>query len=913
MSDFPRGVITALAILSPLLIRLALYGIVSWWKRQFIRRAILTRFILEDVQERLLNTGKESQRYSQKDPEPYGSSVIELENVLVNAKTEYSIQVQQRSRLFRKIPNPPKEWLDLFLFGWWSEPLHWYRIHREVEMLLISIQNLQTTGLYAEQILEDLHRKPVEVSDRIIDLRRTDTKVLNLSRTLSEVGICGDTIESTKKNLEHLHKKLIGLPTWFHQESENLILQRSRERFDATKNAAILAWKTLNEIEVPIRQHLERLQSWHSKYRELRKLVQGMRKSVETTKQRLSELPPSIDVTSMAKEVQQLSDEARQVEEQYDSPTIERLGRLSDWAQQVRKTATQLTKQTNYIKEQYDQLCQLISLNSKLLVEIAGNMDELTQEQAYPVCWQHSQAEINYLRKIEATIGEDETQRTPASLEEHLDLASELQDQAKTLSSTVSEVRRQRKRIVSLLEQPSLIVGVKIDHVKNLYERVKEYAPENWSEDVSVVTIQSEARILAKRQEALIPQSSDIPLQEQHIPQRVKGLQNLEENIIEFRDQVQQIEETLDFLQRTEQQARQNLESVLKVLSRSQFLDTELSSLQETGDILMSNLQRRSVGKVLEKAKSIEEWVDKCNRELSHRRKDLRVRTNDAMKHLQNKVRQLQEIASFDQEQAMIEAKKLLMVNYAFEAPSIAQAAETEIEQLVSEMNKLSEREAALHNSIDELIMNIDKPLEGCVKGLRQVRQRASDRYARLRKVYKEAKSNWPPVTCNMSGVDTLWQRAKGDSKGLEESGVTVAYVLSRTDRLIERYEDVIDKINDKLEEIESKQHDLDDIQIRIEHWIEDLKAFRDERSHDTAIVKAVRDRLTKIDETLAEAKREHRNRLLSYEEARNRLKEVWQIAYYPLHVNRGNTVQTIAVGDILSGGSVRIEQSARF
>jgi DNA repair exonuclease SbcCD ATPase subunit len=896
-----------------LALRIVTYLVVRNMKEQYVARIVRMRLILETLAGDLDDIGKGALEYPVGAPEPYGSVARKLDEDLSKARKICDLRMRDRRKLLRETPNLPCNVFVRFLWGFGPEPYRWMMHHSKTLALWKSIQRLETLGISARHLLDDLHHMPITVSHRCKDVGAIRDGILSALDFLKSKGFHGEKIALFTEQVVQFTSAL-QIPGYYFQDSDDLILQQ------ASKDSTISAWQILEKVEKPLRENQKLAQQWQSQFREVDQIYQTAQQSFDLAQQRLREIPESIDLRELDIEQSELSDRYARLQEQLKHPTIETLGSIREQAEGIVRDLDQLARRAAEIRQQHNELREILITNNALMEQLSNRLKELETADKFPLRWQQTETEFRRLSREQTHIGMERTKRTLVQLSEHLKAAKQFHSDVLTLAKAVERVGSMRAEMIGLLESLMISEGTTLTELaENLQKSVNKYALENWDQQDSVSTLLTDAQMLARQQSSLVPERLDETLEESSLGSRFDALQVFAKKRKDFQERLERIAETLDSIKKNEDQAYKDINHTLQALERLvpipqvSPLRTSFDSYWKAIDVLKQQgrgygeqLDNRLVGTVSEKTKLVATWKESAETQLRALHQAIRREVKRTKDGLEETVKALKKIASFAQEQVMTDAANLLNVTYAY---GVDDAQTTPLDRTASQINDLVREHTDLRSCVERIEATIEKPLRSYLAKLDSVRKTAEKKVKDLNMQLQQ--NDWPPISCDLEPITNRMHRAEQNLAELGKLGENLPFVVARINHVIELYEEIADLADDKVSILKEQRAELNAIQSRINKWKRQLGQYRELNITDRGIVSAVDERLNRIGEEYSAARLRHANQPLTFNEAKNVLDELWKIAYQDLHVDRPRTVQTIRINTIVSAASVSISQSA--
>lgn len=893
------GVIILLVIALVWLARFVLHRLAQRWKHQFAALVWEIQRRLKQLSDAAAQLEQAGRAYSPDDPEPYGSIAAELQQLLAQIHQAHQVHSEQFNRLCRQTLLFPRRRISRFVAGFWSQPRFWWRQYQGAERLRRMIQASLAEVELAQQLLVRLQNIPLAVTRRGRELYDLGDALTQLEQSLYLAGVRGQMLDAAADFTRQLEDRLKSLPISFFHESEELVLEQ------ADKDSTIQAWQTLSEIESPLQQHHQQFQQWQTLYQETGQQLQVMRQAVDSAQLRLNQVPFQVDISSHLVELEQARMEAEELEARYQTPTLEALPELSARVLGVTEVLQWLVAQADALADKIRRFLSLAVLSADVLAQTEARMTEAAQAENYPLLWSEHQENLQYLSQLQANVDPTRLRLTPAELERYLVVTEQLSARVQQLRDAVSAALLERSRLISFFERPELAPEPEwLEKARQLQRQVSQYTSRNWPDD-EITKIWSQAKQLAEQKEALVSDPGQ-PLPVQELGLYSSQVQELLAGIKDLQLRLQQIQETLAGLQQAEQEARQKLsqalqevEWLLKRLPTFNFLrdsglqkhQKRLDRLRREGRRLIGELDKQKSGVVAEKSRRAVDWTRECQEVMQQLHQELGAEIKHGARRLEDELKTLAEVAPLDREQAVRAARQSLTqeVGSPRRGP-IAGAGEPLIEQL----HNLLKRADDLYQSLQMLTGQVTDRIVPHLKKMNDAQQEAQASLKKLERSLGE--ESWPPVTCDLESIRRLVQQSEQGRTRLKQSGSTVREVLSTLDASIRYYENAQAKASEAMATLREERSRIEGIIDRVDQWQRRLELYRAHHSEDTAVVKAINERLGVIAAKKAEAHKPQ----LSPEQLRRVLAELEQVAYQPFQIQRNGKT------DILKAGQIR-------
>jgi hypothetical protein len=875
------------------------------------KELIKLRLTLEQIVRGLNGAEPHLEVYSP-DDELYGEPTKMLLATRSKASVLYSESFQQYRYISHQRRQPHRTLVHRIWFGFWMDPYHSWQMLFQVSHLkyLIGITNTYTQQVL--ELLKDLQEKPREIASRIEKLEEDIFQSRQVVNELNQVGFQGATKDSVVSRFDELSRRLPSKPDYSPLKLNDIKVEKE------LKKATIVAWRILEQIERPIRQIGITFQSWMLQHSKISTDIQATHGQMHSAEQHFAQVPQSIVMEDLAEELRTLRSDTEQIDKRFRSPTVEVLQTLPTGIQNNTARANQLIAQFRDLIAKHRKLQETIDSNRSLLAQIKAALDEIEGSEQCPLVCQQKRLELANLNKCQEQIGRIDAPRELAKLNTDLSLAHNLNEQAKTLNTKVAKARTEQLALIDLFKaiEPESAVDFR-DQADNLLGGIKEYAAANWSKEEAPFAILDEAEKLMARRGALTAKCTAAPIPEEGTGQLIADLESFLADRDRFHLRLRHIQETFEALKGKEDKAWKELKRTLSAIKNLNLLDAEfpfgvaiaghrqnLNMLSSEGDKLNISLEKRGEGRVEDKARTVTTWVSSCKTTTQALYEIVQEETKQSKKRLAEKVDELHRWAPLNEVPAMKQANVVLQRKYAFDLARISTNEPVSVDHVVESTNTLSQERQEFRKLLARIASEIENPLGSYYQSMKKMRQQAHARIENLKKQVFEVP--WPPVFCDLAGINDRWKRAEEEREQLRDWGDTIEDVRFRLRELSNKYAAIIDEVQLKIEEIGRQREDLGSKERRIEEWKLKLGEYIQDHSASVAIVNRANERINTITYELFEIRLQR----LTFYDARNRLDELWEKARKEITVRDVN--QTIIIKTIEAGGNITIEQYVR-
>ena len=906
-------------ILMAVLAWAALYGIALYRARRYREQAMRIRHLLESADAYLAQQEIAANQYPVDSPEPYGPLAQDLAARLQRTRADHRDCLAQFAHLQQTVPELPAEIVRQIVAVFWPHLRDWQRHARQTRVVEARAQALQEPLARIGKLLDQLRGLPLDVAGRVRGLIGATDRITRIGQTLKEAGVHGESLDTCIANARGFTDTLRTLPAYFLQGTDETVMQ------SATQDSTREAHAKLRAIERPLYDTLRRLQNWQSQYTEAKNMVGVMQLEIGTAEKVLREVPRQLDVASHTFELQQLRQTAQEIDTQQRTADVEALPDLSNAATQQVMKAKELATHVMALHKTYQSIEQAISANGQWLDRIQSVMDNLAQSPVCPITWENSAAERDRLVAFRERVGGLDVQRNGNRLKSDLDKALELGLQARSLEGQVNDARDQHSQLLALLRSEEAQTRAEwLQETASVHIAATKFAPENWPPVDSVATLRVDALALAKREHDLAPLFDNHPIPESQIRQWIDAMTVYLRERRALSARLGSIDEILQAIQKQEQSAKAMLADTSRGLSElgiesgqlapgspSALRWDELIEVWQRGRRLGETLEQRDVGRISDKAVSVEAWSRQCLGAVSNLNVALQAEADQARAQLESRVDALMALAPFDLEATMRAAQSLLEEPGDAEKPATprqvarAQARPPALSTLAKQAAELWSSLVSLNAALAEVESHISMPLDARPDRLEEERWQALQRLEELERLRKQIPSIEPmPVTCN--DADQLQQdydQAQASVEELKQSGRTVRTVVARLDNLIQQYEYIANRGASVMGEMERDILRLNDVWAQFGQWAQALQRYRNQHKQDKPLATAIEERFAEMDHRFEDIQRRYKGRSLPINYAWQELDALLRDTYRDIDVVRDGQADVVTARTIEAGG----------
>ncbi len=732
-----------------------------------------------------------------------------------------------------------------------GSPYEWYALYKQTERLMEDYQALAAAIEVVEEQLQGLNQLGWEIASRCRELRQLQVQANKVLDQLHTHNVQGEAMDKALRREERSRKALSQIPPYFFEGGEEEVLdQCDRETITRVYEIVVAQEPLLKDL-------VEKVTGWEQRYNQTAKNVNLLGQAVRDVDLALEQAPPTVNTAEVRQEFNPLKVISRTMSDTLSRLEIESMPEVIAESERVFKAVREMEASLKQAKRQAGELERILVVLSEGLRQLSSQFAALGTHARRPIAWEQSRSRLTNLSRQTSAIGPSKKPRTPQQIAEDLSIASRLAAEYKDLAALCQQASQAHSEILALLESPELRqAGEWSRSAYALAGKVQEYDPENWPKQDAVQTLAEDLQKWEEQYQALVPENQAEPVPEGRVQETLAGLRSLVELTGKLQERVGKIRTRLEEIQRVENSAAGQLDTLQLGLSQIGHLLRSNPVLGEVAaaelERLQSNLQQLAqeldqplrgpverkerllstfAGKVEQMANS---WLDRFTKELDTQKKDLAARLTE-----------LEAIGDLD-EPAIAEAHRLLADGQAFEGAAYGRKSRLSLNDLILELKRRSDywqSSAANFRALEDL----GDPLLETHAAASQNRQHAHEQLEDLVSWLRGA-GGWPPTSLNfdpelseLAALDEQW-------RALKDQHLRAIALVQRLSDLSAKYYHLAERSRQKAERIASEQDHVDEIEAEVKEMVGLWQQQRQAYQANPAVSEEIRKLLDQVD-----------------------------------------------------------------
>jgi uncharacterized phage infection (PIP) family protein YhgE len=861
------------------------YLLVRYWQRKTEKDLKGLRSDLRRLQTQRRQLAMQFQVHSVEDPEPFGSRMATLQAHLeqvdrLNTEVELqNVELQQRMRQLSA-----NRWQATM-----AAPYLWYLIRKDADGLFEKKDALETALATASDFGQTFTGLAWEVALQAREAWGIQQRLSQAMEGLRLGKVSGETFEAATQQELDCKTRLSEIPTIFLASDEASLGEQ------ADKDMIV----HVHEIVSEIRPELERLYAqalgWEKQYRRVLERVASLRQALSNLEQALDNTPPELIVTPLKEEFDQLSYISENLHATLARLEVENIPSVIDEAGKVYQSAQQIDGQLKVARQKSSTLEPILTSLIEDLKQLSAQFAALGTSTIHPVMWGQGRDQLTTLSREITALGPIKKPRSLEQVDKDLQVANQLSSRQEGLAHYCQLVAGQHAELLALLAGPELSQGREwCQNAQTLAGQVALYDPENWSRLDNVKNLPGELQALADGLDLLAPdegQASE-PVPEAELPERLKNTRELVKFAQKLQVRQDHIRARLEYIQVTEKQAHEQADRVRVTLSQMGALVRSNSLLSRfatddigrfTANLKQSNedLSQRQTGLVEKKAKAVSTLINHIeqsgNNWLDQLTKDLETLLRD----LGNSLGNLESVAALD-EQAIVDAKRVLASRQSFVRRGPTQKANFSLEELLPELKRRSDYWQEC-TAVQHAIGDIEQPLMEMQITASQNRQEARDQVAEITSWLRSTRV-WPPTSYTMDAERQELDQIEADWKALKAKQLTAIALIAQLANLSKRYAALTEKTRQVTDRVKQEQAQVDDLETKLDDLIDLWQSQRDSHQDNPLAVREIQQLLNETNSEKDQLRGQYRQGTKDYAQvlqalqALNRKVRIFQI-----------------------------------
>lgn len=808
------------------------------------------------------------QAYSLDEAEPYGAPLRELRMQLDSSEKQYELLRQEYVRVQELLPRKGRLPLNQLV----GMPGLLYNLRKEIAALRKGVAETQVILERAQELSGSLQNLSWQVALQVRQAILRQEQVRQRLELLRQRHVGGAALRAAEQQDADLGARLAVLPAYLTSAEQAEVTRQ------ADKATIIQAYQAIQYVTPEQDELLERLESWGRQVESVEHKLSRLRREVSAVETTLAGMPGSLDLAAHQRRMDSLSADFNKLQSELARPDIDGLSDLAREADHVQEAAQVLDSELKQGRGQAAALEQLLAQLTDGLSELSGLVSGLGTAKEYPLGWQQTSTTLARLSQQINSLNKASRLRSLEQVDLDLGAANQLYLQEKELLESCQQVRSQHDELVGLMRSPEINQGeLWRQSSLKLVGRLKEYNPENWLRADAVGSLAGELDGLGEGLRRLTAGGATTPILEDQVGSRLAEARRLVQLSQALRVRVNQVDGRLAELQRTENQAREQLEGAKNILVQvgyiirsnpllSSLAGQEIEHQHNQVDRFTAELNQRQHGTVEGKARQAAGFIAHTENALNGWLARLDQDTQAKGKALTGSLTRLDSIAKVT-DAPVAEARRLLDAPVLRLGGTLAGGkAHFPLEEMVVEFKTRSD----IHQSAaaaQAAIQDLEKPVVDSYNTASQHRQHVLDQFGQVSTWLRQTRA-WPPVSVELDaeqhdlvGLENQWQ-------GLKDKPIKAIDLVARLGELSAKYQALGERVRqaaekgareqDQAETLESELRDF------IRQWERLLGAYRD----NSMASQEIQQLLSQVDDELYRLRQGYREGTLNYTQA---------------------------------------------
>ncbi len=906
VSQLSRIGLGILAVLATFIILwLVLRYLVRRWQQRSETLRDRAGRTLQSFQRRLDDLEREADLYPSDIPAPYHEPVQALQVLLADGRRSHAELTKALDRITSEALQAPERPVAYVFFGLWQEPRFRFRRMTALKQLRDRVRASVAASQPADRLLKDLRAKPLQTARRAQRLDRMLREADETLDRLTGAGLHGETKETWASTIADALAQLEALPTYFIEGSDSQIIRRATDR-EVTQ-----AWEALAQIEAQAGDAGPRMQRWSGLHAEFGKALDAAHQAVTQTTETLDRTHPAIDVRAWKEEWTDVRTEIQELTTTYETPTVEDLERI-DRVESIIERGLDLCSRLASLERDRLVLTRAVPRYHEQLRDATMQLRQLAGAARYPLSRQPLQDELDTLAGQASAIGKTDQVRVPDQLERETEAAQRLLQASQAFLEKITAIRESRAAIISLVK--SLDEELEPDFARwaeDLQARTSRHAPEDWSPDLRVHQIVTDARAIEARRDRWVPSAPGTPVPTDDLARRADEIRRLIEGGLRIQRRLDRITDRLQAIDAMDRRSREALDTAYQALDRLALraadvvppLDEEqrairaaMMDLLEQGYKLDMVFDPPTQGKAEDRTNDVQSWLGDCQATLETWLQAINRELAAVHQALASELQSLNALAPLSLEPAVQETRARLDAQATFEALPRSAHAGSRAPHLVTLGETLGDRlrtRTRLYQTTAFLQSDVIEALTPPRDAWTKARREAEQQLRHLLDIEEKAQITWLPLSCDAEAVKAQMTTAHEAETYLKHHGDTVPQVIARLREATNSYAKAIAMAGARAQRHKAVRAHIERRIKDIERWEGNLARYRQAHDEDADTVAAVRARIEEIDAAMRRLRTPYQKegRLLSPEEAKRSIEDLWEQAHRDLPLGAGDDV----------------------
>lgn len=856
-------------VLVPLIlfaILVLLYVLVKRWQSQTSADFKTLRSELRQLNFNLQEITKAIQDHSPDDPEPYGSRLRQLHDriqvINENLKQLETRQVTLQEKTRRLNQNGFRS-----LAG---GPYFWYRLRSEIKDFQGQIQQTwQSIQTSLEQV-QQLDQLGWEIAQKARQVNQLLQRTGQVMDQLRAHGMRGKTIANATLQEKEAGSSLLKIPLYFLEGDEKTVHEQ------ADKALTISTYNRLETIQQNMQALLTQATRWEEQYLLACEQVSIMQTSLTNAGQTLTLVPGEVDIEQWRILFNQLTAAGKTLSEQLAHIEVDQLEATTHQAIRVANDAQATQAELSRICENVTRLKNELAELTSGLKEITMIITSLGARSLNPVAWRQSSDRLADINRQNNAIGPATKARDVALVVKDIEQAAQLNKQQQELSRHLSQLEAQHVELTQIVTSPEISqITPWLNEVRQIAEKVKDYAPENWPRGDAVAELSAEVQSISNDVLRVMPPGNAPVIPEMELSDRLEDARRLQQAHQNLQKRIENIRNQLTNLQKDEKLYQDQLTNAQATLNQmayivrsnpllSQVASQEITHFQQDLQNRLDELSNRQSGTLDKKIKIGQSLLVKIEQSTNHWLDQMKQDTQQQVQGLTKLLKAVEEIAPLE-EQPIHDARRLLTSNlalgdgYTISGGSLTGKSKLRLEELTPEFKRRSDFWQACSGTRQGLEA-IAQPLLDTYQQADQQRQQAHEMLTQVATWLRQI-HDWPPNSVALDESRQETDHLDGQWHAIKSSPARALQLVQGMGQLAARYQELAIKIQHTSEQAEREMSAVEELENAIidlaQNWQNNWRNYQD----DPQVAQDIRNLLDQIEHELSGIKRRYKQK----------------------------------------------------
>lgn len=870
LSTFQIGLIIIPVIVGLTIVALFFLG--RFWRRRANEELKQFQGEFRRYQMEVRNLATTANEFAGIGEEPYNSRVATLETQISDISTQLTnmqagyVTIQER---IRRVTTDP--WKGIL-----GAPLFWYMIKRDITNLKLEYKRIDDSLQSAEQTVISLNQLGWEIAQKTREARGIDLRVQKMLTHLQGYNIHGDVLDAAVQSEQRARDALSRIPDYFLNTDRGIVLEKADSE-SITQSHQILE-ETVPNLNALIKQTDE----WERQYSEATKTVTRMRKMLGVVDGSVTNAPDTLNLAEYIQQIDGMNIISHNLQETLTRLEVQSMPVVIEEAERVQRRAQEMDVSLKRACEQSGELSAILNDLNQSLRLLSDQFVDLATSAVHPVTWNRSKNVLADLSRGINELGTIDTPRTIEQVDQDVQTATRLQGVLSELTNHCQVIAQQHTELEHILVDPDISQAKDwFQVIDSLVQRVNLYAPENWSQNNQVESLEDDLGSLEDWMERLVFENQTRPISEDELGNHLEQVQQMSDSFQSQKERLANIGSVLTEIQTTESRAREQIKSTEAALNQlsyivgsNTFLDKvarkQINRYEDDLSGLIGDLNRRGIGSIDKKAMKINSLANKLKTSTQKWHEQLSKDLQEQTIALLNTLTTLDAIATVE-DKALDDARKLLSSTETFNESS--SKAPTGFEDLIQDLKQRSDYwQECL--AVRNAVKGVEDPIMETYSQAEENRDYVHEQYADLAD-WLERTSEWPPTSVSLESEELEIKSLDMEWDAVKQMSYPPISLVQRISNLDGKYQTLSEKIFHAGERVADQQERIEQIEKDLDEFERRWRAQRKAHSDSPMAQKEIDDLLSRADREYERIKNDYRNGELDFDGVEQALKLV--------------------------------------